>query len=193
MKKARLIQSLVSEFEGKVSTTWKGTAYRCALIDYATPENLISGKGAEKHGARWIMPGVAPAVHLSSTEQTAVRESSLQFERYGFKNPLKDPRVIVAIHTSFSKVLDLSRLDGLKTGFTLRELLEEDWEELNRHGQESLSQCFGRAACALKYEAILAPSARIARGKNLVVFPRNLSSGSLFRIQGEEKLRQWLE
>jgi RES domain-containing protein len=172
--------------------SWKGSAYRCAGLEYASAEKLISGEGTLQYGARWMAPGAERVVHLSTTEMTAIQESRGHFVRYGLNAVKPGPRVLVTLEVEVSRLLDLFRLDSLRSGFTIQEMLDDDWEGLNQRGKESISQALGRAAFSLGYEAILAPSAVFRRRRNVVVFPENLAYASRFAIVHEDTLRQWL-
>lgn len=186
------LQQLLAANSAVLSHSWKGLAYRCAGLEYASAEKLISGEGTRRYGARWMAPGAERVVHLSTTEMTAVQESRGHFVRYGLDGIKPAPRVLVTLEVEVSRLLDLFRLDSLCEGFTIQEMLDDDWERLNELGKESLSQALGRAAFSLGYEAILAPSAVYRRRRNLAVFPENLAYRSRFAIAHEDALRQWL-
>lgn len=172
--------------------SWRGLAYRCAGLEYASSKELISGEGTRQYGARWMAPGMERVVHLSTTEMTAIKESRGHFARYGWDAAAPEPRVLVALEVEVSRMLDLFHFDALHGGFTVQQMLDDDWEHLNRLGKESLSQAVGRAAFCLGYEAILAPSAVFRRRRNVAVFPENLAYSSRFAIAHENVLREWL-
>jgi RES domain-containing protein len=65
-----------------------------------------------------------------------------------------------------------------KIGFTLTELLDEDWEAIQASGDESWTQAIGRGCREAGFEGILVPSARHRSGKNIVIFPERLATGS---------------
>ena len=71
--------------------------------------------------------------------------------------------------------------------------LAEDWRQVNDTKHESQSQAFGRAVHDLGAEAILAPSARVPGGRNLIFFPHSLACGSTVEILGENDLNLWLK
>jgi RES domain-containing protein len=161
-------------------------------LEFARADKLMSGEGTRKFGARWMAPGVERVVHLSTTEMTAIQESRGHFVRYGLDAAKPEPRVLVTLEVEVSKLLDLFRLDSMRAGFTIQEMLDDDWEQLNERGKESLSQALGRAAFSLGYETMLTPSAILGRRRNLVVFPENLAYRSHFAIAHEDTLREWL-
>ena len=57
------------------SKTWRGTVYRFASIDYASKEDLVTGKGAMYHAGRWNPKGRFPAFYTSLTPETALAET----------------------------------------------------------------------------------------------------------------------
>jgi hypothetical protein len=71
--------------------------------------------------------------------------------------------------------------------------MAEDWRKVNEAGHESQSQAFGRAAHDVGAEALLAPSARIRGGVNLVYFPESAGSPNAIKILGEDELSRWLK
>ena len=75
----------------------------------------------------------------------------------------------------------------------LEELLAEDWRKVNDAGHEAQSQALGRAAHDFGAEGVLAPSARVPGGINIVCFPDSLVSQSQMKILGEEELKRWLK
>lgn len=186
------LQKLLQEQSNGLIRPWRGLVFRCAGLEFASTKSLISGEGTRKYGSRWMAPGHERAVHLSTTELTAIRESKGHFSRYGLDATKPEPRILVSLELRVGKMLNLFRFEEFCDGFTLREMLNEDWETLNDRGAESLSQSLGRAAFGLGFEAILMPSARLKKGRNVVVFPENLLTTSHFAIVGEDKLKNWL-
>jgi len=55
---------------------WEGIAFRAAPLPHANAVKLLDGKGSLKTGGRWSAAGTFPAVNLSTSQETAVRESS---------------------------------------------------------------------------------------------------------------------
>lgn len=100
------------------------------------------------------------------------------------------PRVFCGAAVTLQAVLDLT--DGgvrRRLGFTLAELLDEDWLAIQDAGDESWTQAIGRGAYVAGFEAVLAPSARDRpRGKNLVVFPERIRAGSKIELLGQGEL-----
>jgi RES domain-containing protein len=172
----------------KLCKSWKGHGFRFVSLEYCKPDQILSGIGSFKCGARWNAAGSAKACYTSLTKQTAVAESDAHAEYYGFSREQLRPRLLVAVEFRLSRVLDLTQ--GMKVGaFNLAQALGEDWRKTNDGGKESLTQAFGRAVFDAGAEALLVPSARVKAGVNLVFFPGNQLRGSVARIVDEENLK----
>ena len=174
---------------------WKGILFRASCLPFAQTSKILDGQGSFAHGGRWAAPGAFPAVNLSTTQETAIAESSASFTYYNFAPSDVRPKVVVAVRASLSKVLDLIAPRGMriKPWLELNELLAEDWHKVNDAHYESLGQAFGRAAHAFGAEAILVPSARVPGGMNLVSFPRIFAPGSQMEVLGQDDLDYWLK
>ena len=71
----------------------------------------------------------------------------------------------------------------------MADILNEDWQTIQREGDESWTQAIGRGAYSAGFEGLLVPSARHRpQGVNLVIFPDNLRVGSSIDILGKEDL-----
>jgi RES domain-containing protein len=98
------------------------------------------------------------------------------------------PLVMVAVDAKLSRVLDLTLPDVRRAmRLSLARMLEEDWEEQQKKGEEALTQAVARLAHEHGLQAMLVPSARLKGEKNLVIFPENLPAGAL-KIQNVGKL-----
>jgi RES domain-containing protein len=174
---------------------WEGIAFRATPLPHANAVKLLDGKGSLKSGGRWSAAGTFPAVNLSTSQETAVKESSASFTYYNFAPSDVRPKVLVGVRLRLSKVLDLVDPRGLRMlpWLVLEELLAEDWRKVNDAGHEAQSQALGRAAHDLGAEGVLAPSARVPGGINIVCFPDSLVSQSQMKILGEEELNRWLK
>jgi RES domain-containing protein len=165
---------------------WSGTVYRSVTPRYAGSADLLSGFGARKHGGRWNPPGAFSAVYGSSSPETAVAEAIETFRHY--RIPVADamPRVIVAMEARLGAVLDLTDPKTRSLLRVSRRALREDaWRESQERGVESLTQAIGRSAYEAGFDGLRAPSAPVAAGWNLVVFPQRALVGAL-RLIGEE-------
>ncbi len=174
---------------------WRGVAFRAAPLEFARLAKLLDGRGGLQRGGRWLAPGVGCVVNLSTTQETAIGESSANFTYYNFASRDVKPKVIVAVRLKLNKVFDLTDPRNFSSSpwLPLKEFLAEDWRKTNDHGLESQSQVFGRAARDTGAEALLVPSARVSGGINLVYFPEVLVRASRTEILGEEELARWLK
>ena len=166
----------------------KTSAFRSAGVKYANQEDLISGNGASDNGGRWNPPGLR-AIYASLDPITAVEESYQEFLKYGFAPGNIRPRVLAGVTLNVKRVLDLT--DGRirrKLGFSLAELIDEDWHTIQTGGEESWTQAIGRGAKTVGFEGLLTPSARNQKGKNVVIFPGNLGSTSTIELISRDEL-----
>jgi len=74
-------------------------------------------------------------------------------------------------------------------GVSDEELRREDWRKVQEQGFESLTQTLGRAAFTAKAEGLLALSARVPKGVNVVYFPQNRLRSSRVRLWEAQKLQ----
>jgi hypothetical protein len=68
------------------------------------------------------------------------------------------------------------------------ELGREDWRKVQTEGLESVSQAFGRAMFEAGGNALIAPSAKVPGGVNIVYMPQNRSSADEAKVCHPEKL-----
>ena len=165
---------------------WSGVIFRSVSPRYAKPIDILSGYGSFQSGGRWNAPGIY-AIYGSIEPGLAVDESfNFLLRHFGWQNRDIPPRLVVGIRISLQAVLDLTRPASVSHRLNLEELLGEDWRKMNGEQKESRTQALGRAVADLG-EGILAPS-RIRTGKNLVIYPRSLRSGSWIEVLGEGDL-----
>lgn len=163
-------------------------AFRSAGVKYAHEGDLLSGDGAARYGGRWNPRGVG-AIYASLDPVTAVKESYQDFLEYGFARATIRPRVFVGLKVDLKCVLDLTQPRIRRAlGYTISDLVTEDWRAIQAAGEESWSQAIGRGAVAARFEALLAPSARNRTGKILVAFPSNLRTAHAVRVIAADEL-----
>ena len=162
---------------------WAGVVYRSASPRYANRDDLLTGVGSKRAGARWNPPRSFPTVYASLDPHTALDEVLAHFRHYGLPAESAMPRVTVAVRVDFARVLDLT--DGATRRalrVSGRRMLREPWREKQAAGREALTQALGRLAFELGWEALVVPSAARKGGVNLVMFPNNLASASTIAI-----------
>ena len=161
---------------------WRGTLFRFQTVDYPAPKDVLSGEGAQWCGGRWNPPGLA-TLYGSTTDATALQECKANDRYYGVET--KSPRLLVAIEARLTRVLDLtSPANRLAMGVSLTELAAEDWRKLLAAGKESFTQAIGRATAAAGGSGLLARSAAVHRGINVVIFPGVCVAGELEVVEG---------
>ncbi|MCI0335473.1 MAG: RES family NAD+ phosphorylase [Planctomycetes bacterium] len=168
---------------------FQGTVMRSVGIRHANAKGIFSGDGAAVRGGRWNPRGIK-AVYASQSVITAVREAYQELLRFGFSASAVRPRAFCGAEVSLQSVLDLTDKNICRAiGFTVAELVDEDWLAIQQESDESWTQAIGRGAYEAGFEGLLAPSARDRPGGiNLVVFPKNLRPGSRIDIIGKDDL-----
>ena len=180
----RVIQGLLPK-----ATIFEGTIVRSVGAKYATLASFFSGAGAEKTGGRWNRPGIE-AVYASLDILTATNEAYQNLLHYRMPLSSIRPRVTAGARVALSTVMDLTdSAVRRRLGFTVRELVEEDWRSLQHSGVESWTQAIGRGCFLAGFESMVVPSARNHGGKNIVLFPKNLHKSSKLEILGASELR----
>lgn len=171
------------------AVSFRSMVMRSVGIRHANAKDIFSGDGAAVRGGRWNPPGIK-AVYASWSVITAVHEAYQELLRFGFPAAAIRPRAFCGAAVTLQSVLDLTDKDIRRVlGFTLAELVEEDWLAIQQEGDESWTQAIGRGALEAGFEGLLAPSARDRPdGVNLVVFSANLRRGSTIDIIGKEDL-----
>lgn len=171
--------------------SWVGDCWRYQAITHPSGRDILSGKGAFSNGGRWNAPGAFPVVYGSTTASVALAESEANDRYFGIV--CRKARLHVCIGMSFSRVLDLTAAPVLrKLGLKTRDLQAEDWRKINGERHESLTQCVGRAACAVGLEALLTPSACVKGGVNIAFFPSNKASTSKVFLYDEKGIKAML-
>ena len=165
-----------------------GTIVRSSGTKYANEDDFLSGDGAAKHGGRWNRRRIH-AVYASLDIITATYEAYQNFLDYGFSLSAIRPRVTAGARANLSIVLDLTdTANRRKMGFTLTDLLDEDWEGIQAGGEESWTQAIGRGSREAGFEAILVHSARNRGGRNIVIFSNHLGTGSTLKLLAPDDL-----
>lgn len=90
---------------------WSGVFYRSAAVPYANKDDVITGVGSKRTGARWNAPNSFRTVYTSLDLQTALEESLAHCRYYELPLETITPRVFIAIRVRLQCILDLSRGD----------------------------------------------------------------------------------
>jgi len=171
---------------------WKGTIYRVTTLKYREPRIILFGEGSYRNGGRWNAIGSFRAVYGSVDDVTALKESKANAEYAHLPYPFREPRLIVTVDVSLSRVVDLTAGDTLKAlNVTEEELRTEDWRKVQEQGFESLTQALGRAVFEARGEGLLAFSARVAKAINVAYFPQNKLRGNHVRLGQAQQLREF--
>ncbi|MEZ6073419.1 MAG: RES family NAD+ phosphorylase [Pirellulales bacterium] len=162
---------------------------RCVSMRYANSDDLLSGQGAALYGVRWNPPGIL-AVYGSLDVVTATKESYAALREFGFQPRDVRPRVTVGATIRLQSLLDLtSARTRRRIGFSVAELMDEDWHAIQDGGEWSWTQAIGVGCREAGFEGLIAPSAQGRwRGKNVVYFPDRLHTGSQTTLLHPEDL-----
>src|SRR5262249_31211304 len=134
-------------------------------------------RAARRAGSRWGAAGLVGAVCAGLEPETAKGELLAAYAEFGIP-PAAMPRGLrlVAYQLQLEKGLDLNDPVVREVlGVSTADLLAAGWGR----GGEALSQALGRAAEQAYYEGLLAPSAVVPGGNNLVLFPACLTAQSV--------------
>jgi len=151
---------------------------------------ILFGEGSYRNGGRWNAIESFRAVYGSTDDVVALKESKANAEYANLPYPFRETRLVVALEVSLSRMVDLTSAQTLeRLGVSDEELRREDWRKVQEQGFESLTQTLGRAAFTAKAEGLLALSARVPKGVNVVYFPQNRLRSSRVRLWEAQKLQ----
>jgi RES domain-containing protein len=153
---------------------------------YSESDEIVEGRGAAYASGRWHVKGAAPISYTAREPETALAEALANARYYRLPLRTAPPKVLVCLNLKAMRVLDLR--DG-----ELRSLLRlsaktmsgTDWRRENQQGRQAVTQAWGEIFGFAGFEAVIAPSAAVKHGTNVLVFPRNLRPGSRFEVENE--------
>jgi len=118
-------------------------------------------------------------VYASLTPETAMAETLAHNRYYGIAVEEAMPRTFVAIEAKLRTIVDF-RLGSVRQRIQVSQdrILTVDWRKDVAAGREPITHLIGRAASDIGLEGIIVPSAADPNGHNLLIFPRNLQTGS---------------
>ena len=167
---------------------FSGVIFRSVAVKYASAKHFFSGGGAAKSGGRWNPSGMK-AIYASLDVITATHEAYQNFLHFGFPTIAIEPRVMAGAAVSLSKILDLTDAKiRRQLGFTLKDLVTEDWRAIQDRGQESWTQTIGRCAKQAGFDGMIVPSARTKDGHNIVIFHDATTKNVKIKILAPHKL-----
>lgn len=170
------------------ANAFDGVVVRSVAIEYAKQNDFFSGAGAAKTGGRFNPIGLQ-AVYASLDVVTATTEAYQMILKFGFPMTTIAPRVLAGARVKLQRTLDLTDTGLLDViGFSLSDLIEEDWRAIQSGGEESWTQAIGRGCSKAGLEAIIVPSSQNEGGRNIVLFPSNLSKASKLQVLRAEQL-----
>jgi RES domain-containing protein len=171
------------------ATSWSGAFYRATTVEYSNRQDLLTGTGSRKAGARWNAAGSFNAVYGCLEPETAMDEALANYRDYGIPVSEALPLVFVAVTVELQSVLDLTNRDVQRTlGVSARRMTTTPWRAFHERDEEAITQAVGRLAFEEMLEGILVPSARRSGTLNIVLFPSRRRRGSSWKIERARKL-----
>ena len=170
---------------------WRGVTFRSVDLAFATPADVLSGKGNFLYGGRWNAPGSFPVIYSSTRPGTAVEEAFRLAADFELSKDDLRPRITCGIVCELSAVIDL-HAENVPRWIALEVWLREDFKKINEGGSETLCQAFGRAARNAGIVGMFCPSVQVRKAVNLVVFRDRLRKRDTMRLLGGEELAKHL-
>lgn len=164
------------------------TLFRFINPSYSKAMDIIDGAGALHADGRWNLKGATLLSYTATVPETALAEALAHVRYFRLPEAKALPRVLVGLRLKAKCVLDLR--DGkVRKALRLSEdtIRKLDWRAENQAGREAVTQAWGAAFARAGFEAVIVPSAASAGGANVLVFPKNLLSGSKFEVTEEVK------
>ena len=119
----------------------RGVWYRCVETSFA--HEIISGEGAQKHGARWNPIGSFRTVYLSETPETALQEYLARARRMKWPDHKSLPMVMAGVEVSLRRVLDLRVSEVASVIEPLLKAEHQHWRAIQSR-REAVSQAASR-------------------------------------------------
>jgi len=161
------------------SQGFKGIVFRI----HAPDKDALDTSASRDFGGRWNRPRKYGVLYTSLTRETAQAEYKIQLIKRGLTPDDLFDRSISTIEVNLQRVLDLSDPDRQKEFGISQSELESD-DDICRKKMLDIAD----EARAQGYEAIISPSARIRKGKNLNVFMDLLEDRSFVKKIKTERL-----
>jgi len=191
MKSNRAFTALKQRLEQhpELFRPWKGTTYRVTTLKYRDPREILRGEGSFRNGGRWNGIESFRAVYGSIDAVVALAEQQASAKYANLPYPFREKRLVVAIDLDLVRIIDLTVAENLEKLSVTEEELREDWRKVQEQGFESFTQALGRALFEAKAEGLMARSARVENGINVVYFPENKRRGNSVRLPEARQLR----
>ena len=162
------------------SMEFSGLVYRI----HAADKDALDSAASKEFGGRWNRAKKYATLYFSLTKETAQAEHTSQLLKRGLTTGDLSDRLITTIRVHLTQVLDFTDPGRQKEFGLTKSQLESDEEACRKKILE-----VSEKARAQGYEAILSPSARFPKGKNLNIFPDKLSKKTSLKIIKSERLK----
>lgn len=167
-------------------TMWKGDVVRQSTPRWMSRPYRFTGVGSVFEGARWSVKGLMPTIYASTDPATLNAEAYYKGLRYGWTPAHFNAQLIVGMHWELQAVVDLTSAATLRAlKVTRKDILNCDWDAEQKAGREPVTQAIARAAFENLAEGLVVPSARRARGVNIVYYPTHRRDGTVIHTLDE--------
>jgi RES domain-containing protein len=168
---------------------WRGSGFRAVEPKWMSRPYRLTGVGAVNTGGRWNVKQLVPALNFGTTPEVTFAEANYKFIAAGLPAGSFTPQTWVEFELILQEMIDLTDGSILATlGLTQAALTSCDWEGAQIAGLEPLTQGVSRAAFETMAEGLIVPSARLAAGINIIVFPSHIKAGSAVKALKDDKI-----
>lgn len=175
----------------RMDTTHASELFRFINLEFSKDDDIVSGVGALSANGRWNLAGTMTLSYTSLTPETALAEALAHVRYYNLPESKAMPRVLVALDLKARRVLDLRR-GTVRKALRLSEnmIRRGNWRHDNQTGVEAITQAWGFTFAQAGFEVVIVPSAAHDKGTNVLIYPKNLLSGTRFVVKTTV---QWLK
>ena len=146
--------------------------YRCVEPQFA--EQVISGLGSQKYGARWTPKNSFPTVYLCETAEAALQEFLARGRRMKLPDHKSLPMMMLGVKVKVANLLDMTDEEVGSAVNPLLEIEKVHWRAIQDR-REAVSQAVGRVIKEMGFSGLAAPSQTCPGQKIVAIFPENLS------------------
>jgi RES domain-containing protein len=165
------IKGVLQKFDQR-GKPFAAVCYRCVEPQFA--EQVISGLGSQKYGARWTPKNSFPTVYLCETAEAALQEYLARGHRMKLPDHKSLPMMMLGVKVKVANLLDLTDGNVMSVVNPLLEPEKIHWRAIQDR-REAVSQAVGRAIKEMGFSCLAAPSQACPGRKNIAIFTENLS------------------
>lgn len=152
--------------------SFSAVCYRCTEPQFA--DQIASGLGSQRHGARWTAKNSFPTVYLCASVEMALQEYLARGRRMSIPDHRSLPMVMAWVRVKVANLLDTTDPEISAIVNPLLGMEKHHWRTI-QHRREAVSQAIGRAIKEVCFSGLIAPSQAWPDGRNIVLFPQKLT------------------